>query len=523
MFKKIAAFCLATLLAAGPIITSTNSGATNYYGISASAASDYSYKDNYGVTYTFTVNDDQTATLTGFSNAKANLVLPSTVKANGVSYTVTELARYFGKKNKTVQTLTIPNTVTKMGASCFYDATNLKTINGGANVSEVGGLCFLSSAWDFDQEDKKGYSSIGKCIILYYSNVQTIDLSTNEFNNIKFIADHAFNGLSKLKYLTLPRNLETISIDAFGLHGDNVFNIHSNTETIKFFDSSQNKYVDLYDACMNDNRNSTQADFIARNYDAFVHTKAADRISEGVAKKIFQECDIAFVGAPGNTGYTALEEYQVVRKLYAYISQNYDRYTLGPDGSTNFKTEFFDHRGIVCFDYAQMLEYLCNKAGIECEYVSGEGHAWNVVKIGGHWFNIDCCATWTISRLTFLTPDRTVENELGNHHKSAEYQQYICDTQFGDINFDGMVDSTDASLILNAYTTMNKPNCQFSSLQLVLCDVNRDGKIDSFDACKVLAYYSYASTYKDENGNFSSDVPSIENYMFSVDGYTIMS
>jgi len=46
MFKKIAAFCLATLLAAGPIITSTNSGATNYYGISASAASDYSYKDN---------------------------------------------------------------------------------------------------------------------------------------------------------------------------------------------------------------------------------------------------------------------------------------------------------------------------------------------------------------------------------------------------------------------------------------------------------------------------------------------
>ncbi len=363
MFKKIAAFCLATLLAAGPIITSTNSGATNYYGISASAASDYSYKDNYGVTYTFTVKDDQTATLTGFSNAKANLVLPSTVKTNGVSYTVTELARYFGKKNKTVQTLTIPNTITKMGESCFYEATNLSTINGGENLTEIGNLCFLASAWDFDQEDNKGYSSLGKVLIYYYSNDATVDMSANEFNNIEYIADYAFSGLSNLRNLTLPRNLIILSQNAFGNH--NAQNTRSNAETVRFFDKSQNKYVDLYSVCMNDNRNSFQQDFLTINYAALSFTKVGKTAAENYEKKILQSCGIAYKGAPGNTGYTALEEYQIVRKLYVYIGTYFNRYTLDADGgSANYMSEYFDHRGIVCHDFALMFERLCNIAGI---------------------------------------------------------------------------------------------------------------------------------------------------------------
>ncbi len=517
MLKKIAAFCLATLLAAGPIITSTNSGATNYYGISASAASDYSYKDNYGVTYTFTVKDDQTATLTGFSNAKANLVLPSIVKANGVSYTVTALGDNFGKANNTIQTLTIPNSITTIGDMCFWSAYFLKTVNNGSGVTECGSYGFSGAPWLEAQVDQKGYATLGKVLLYYYTPDTTLDLSASKFNNIEYMANSSLFECFDVEYLKLPKNLKTIKCSHVPL----------NLEVIKFYDKSQNKYVDFYDSCLSKNRNSFQDEFIHNNYSVFSDTEVAKRAAEEYAKGILQECGITYIGSAGNTGYSALEEYQIVRKLYAYISQNFDRYTLHKDGgSKDFRSEFFERRGIVCHDYALMFEYLCNIAGIECKYVStiaDENHAFNVVKIGDCWFNVDCCWTWNWTRLTFLTPDRTVENELGCHHKDADGQQYVCDTQFGDINFDGMVDSTDASLILNAYTTMNKPNCQFSSLQLVLCDVNRDGKIDSFDACKVLAYYSYASTYKDENGNFSSDVPSIENYMFSVDGYTIMS
>ena len=514
MLKKIAAFCLATLLAAGPIITSTNNGAINYYGISASAASDYSYKDNYGVTYTFTVKDDQTATLTGFSNAKANLVLPSTVKANGVSYTVTALGDNFGKANNTIQTLTIPNSITTIGDKCFWSAYSLKTVNNGSGVTECGSYAFSGSQWCETAIDQNGYRTLGKVLISYETCDTTLDMSVSKFDNIEYIISGAFGMNDDLEYLILPKNINKVD----GMLAP------QNLEEVKFYDRSLNRYVDLYDVCMNDNRNSFQSEFISNSYDAFAQTKVGDRITLETVKKIFQECGIAYKGAPGNTGYTALEEYNVVRKIYAYICQNFPIYAnIADSGSTSFQAELFHHRGLVCVGFAEMLAYFCKHAGIKCVEVRGEGHAWDVINVGGRWFNVDCCATWTLSRQTFLTPDRTVENEMGCHHKEAHFQQYVCNTQFGDINFDGMVNSTDASLILNAYTTMNKPNCQFSSLQLVLCDVNRDGKINSVDACRVLAYYAYASTYKDQNGNPSSDVPSIESYMHSIDGDTLMS
>ena len=55
----------------------------------------------------------------------------------------------------------------------------------------------------------------------------------------------------------------------------------------------------------------------------------------------------------------------------------------------------------VCEGYAKTFKYLANAAGIECEIMQGvatnstgktESHAWNCVKIGNTWYEIDC--TW---------------------------------------------------------------------------------------------------------------------------------
>lgn len=50
----------------------------------------------------------------------------------------------------------------------------------------------------------------------------------------------------------------------------------------------------------------------------------------------------------------------------------------------------------VCAGYAQLFALLCGRAGIECVTVTSPGHAWNKVRMGNVWYNVDC--TWDDNR-----------------------------------------------------------------------------------------------------------------------------
>lgn len=53
----------------------------------------------------------------------------------------------------------------------------------------------------------------------------------------------------------------------------------------------------------------------------------------------------------------------------------------------------------ICGGYARLYKDLCNEANLECEVVTGwadfldddTGHAWNVVKLTGNVYHVDCC------------------------------------------------------------------------------------------------------------------------------------
>ncbi len=47
---------------------------------------------------------------------------------------------------------------------------------------------------------------------------------------------------------------------------------------------------------------------------------------------------------------------------------------------------------MICAGYALLFKELMDRQGIECEYVHGEKHAWNNLKIDGQWYPIDL--TW---------------------------------------------------------------------------------------------------------------------------------
>ena len=54
------------------------------------------------------------------------------------------------------------------------------------------------------------------------------------------------------------------------------------------------------------------------------------------------------------------------------------------------------NRSAVCAGYAQCYEFLLSQVGVESIYIAAntvkEPHAWNLVKLDGHWFHVDC--TW---------------------------------------------------------------------------------------------------------------------------------
>lgn len=72
-------------------------------------------------------------------------------------------------------------------------------------------------------------------------------------------------------------------------------------------------------------------------------------------------------------------------------------------------------------------------------------------------------------------------------------------SNLGDINNDGLIDSSDASEALIEYARiMTKLDSGLNELQTEAADVNFDGAVDSSDAADILKYYAYTRTTSEE-------------------------
>lgn len=95
----------------------------------------------------------------------------------------------------------------------------------------------------------------------------------------------------------------------------------------------------------------------------------------------------------------SMDEYEKVRSIHDYIviSTKYDEENLKKDTIPDID---FTAKGVleknigVCRGYAEAFKLLMDKLKIDCEIVTGYAdsvsHAWNVVKIDGVWYQIDC-------------------------------------------------------------------------------------------------------------------------------------
>lgn len=114
-------------------------------------------------------------------------------------------------------------------------------------------------------------------------------------------------------------------------------------------------------------------------------------------------------------------EYGKIRRVYEYLITTVD-YDSEAEDSQNIYSALVNHKS-VCAGYAKATQYLLQKMGIYCIYVSGisvdqegneEDHAWNLVQCDGEYYHVD--TTWGDTE-----PLQELENE-------ALIYDYLCCT-----------------------------------------------------------------------------------------------
>lgn len=153
------------------------------------------------------------------------VTIPSTVKIDGVTYTVTEIGLDAFNKCSEITSVTIPNSVTEIGFRAFSGCSGLKSIKIGDQVSFIDSYAFQSC----DGLTKAEFASIESlCNIefkdsfsnpLFYAHHLYID--GKEVTNMTIpesvtsIGNYAFYGCSGLTSVTIPNSVTSIGSSAF--------------------------------------------------------------------------------------------------------------------------------------------------------------------------------------------------------------------------------------------------------------------------------------------------------------------
>ncbi|MDO5518985.1 MAG: transglutaminase domain-containing protein [bacterium] len=119
-------------------------------------------------------------------------------------------------------------------------------------------------------------------------------------------------------------------------------------------------------------------------------------------------------------------DYEKIKAIHNYIIKNAS-YDVRVEKNSAYDNLI--NRSSVCQGYALLTYKMMKEAGIDCRIITGQGkgvsHAWNIVKLDGNWYNIDC--TWDdpvssdkkehLEYTYFLKSN----NDFGDHVRDKEF------------------------------------------------------------------------------------------------------
>ena len=116
-----------------------------------------------------------------------------------------------------------------------------------------------------------------------------------------------------------------------------------------------------------------------------------------------QEQQVQRQGQPGFNRHLVLQDRMIIRKLkmiYDYICSNVT-YDYSHLSDPTYQLQYTAYAALingtsVCQGYAVLFYRMALQSGVDARLISGTGnggpHAWNIVKIGSYYYNLD--STW---------------------------------------------------------------------------------------------------------------------------------
>ena len=125
----------------------------------------------------------------------------------------------------------------------------------------------------------------------------------------------------------------------------------------------------------------------------------------------------------GQTAYG--NEYEQEKAIHDAILNAF-AYNLSAEMNQSAYSGFVNN-STVCAGYARSFQYIMQQLGIPCYYcrgVAGEPHAWNIIKLGGDYYNVD--ATWDDSDKTWQYEYFNLSDaELDKDHRRTSLSVYL--------------------------------------------------------------------------------------------------
>ncbi|MCR5469102.1 MAG: hypothetical protein K6F37_09085 [Lachnospiraceae bacterium] len=107
------------------------------------------------------------------------------------------------------------------------------------------------------------------------------------------------------------------------------------------------------------------------------------------------------------------DDYTKIKIIYTLLASNVD-YDINSENNQTIESVFLN-RSTVCQGFANALQYLAHKSGVQAIVVNGTGksekHAWNMVNIEGSFYHVD--VTW--ANTTFSGDDGSGESSMINY------------------------------------------------------------------------------------------------------------
>ena len=152
--------------------------------------------------FTYTDDGDGTATITGYTGTKKELVIPSEI--DGLQVTAIGDSSFYDCGY--LRSITIPEGVTSIGSYAFYSCSYLSSITIPNSVTSIGDDAFsscisLTSITIPEGVTSIGYDAFSSCISLTSITIP---------NSVTSIGSYAFSGCSSLTSITIPEGVTSI-------------------------------------------------------------------------------------------------------------------------------------------------------------------------------------------------------------------------------------------------------------------------------------------------------------------------